>query len=91
MRRVLAAFFLLGLAVTPVLAQSTPVPTYDVAVFCHTNPGSMGEHDCVQMQYLHRSLVARGWEKVSENVRKECIAVNKWNDYEILDQCTRNR
>ena len=91
MRRIVISILVLGLAVAPAMAQNTPIPNYDIAAYCHENPGSTGEHACVNDQYLLRSGVALHWTSLSESVRKECIAVDKWGDYRTLWNCTNNR
>jgi len=70
----------------PAMAANPPMPSYDLSLFCH---GAEDEHSCTNEQYVLRSIVSREWVKTAPEVRIECVAVNRWNDYGLLWSCMR--
>jgi hypothetical protein len=82
------AAIVVELAVSGVLkvtyADEPLMPTYDIAAFCRNH---VEEKACVGDQYYTRHVVSDMWLSVLPAVRTECIAINRWNDYDLLQIC----
>jgi hypothetical protein len=77
-----------ALSIATAHADTIEIPNYDVLAYCKNN-SSMSLKNCVEFEYMNRSLVVNRWKILSPSIKTECIkaADESGKTYDTLASC----